>query len=199
MFDRKEASKTVVQTSRRQFGIMGAVAAVAGLASPASAAIGKVKAVAKKASVPSPYGAMEATFIAPESGQHRGLVMWGKGAASAKVAHNLAAQGWAVLLVEEQAGDAQQVNKQARACVEWLESQTAVASTGKSSERAATGLGYGYTLRSVSAALPRFSFANTAQRQEAARSATLFAVPDAVVPHARVASLKDAARQAIAA
>lgn len=199
MTDQRENNGEIMHTSRRQFGIMGAVAAVAGLATPATAAIGVGKTVAKSASIPSPYGAIGATFIAPESGRHRGLVMWGNGPAAAKVAHNLAASGWAVLLVQEQAGDIQQVNRRARACVEWLENQADVAGTGKTSERATVGLGYGYVLRSVSAALPRLSFASATQRQEAAAAATLFAVPDAVVPRARIADLKDAARKVIAA
>jgi hypothetical protein len=196
----QDSSKTAgMRASRRQFGIMGAMAAVAGFSHPAAASMGRVKAISRPTSVSTPNGSLNATFIAPENGQHRGLVMWGQGAASATVAKALAEQGWSVLLVAEPAGDAQQINRQARALIEWLDTQPEVASTGKSSQKSAAGLGYGYTLRSVSAALPRLSFASAAQRRLAAGSATLFAVPDSVVPRARLAGLQGAARQTLAA
>lgn len=120
--------------------------------------------------------------------------MWGTSAASQKVARSLASQGWAVLLVDHASTDDREVTEQARACVAWLEQQDVVASTGKPEARIGNGVGHGYKLRSVSAALPRFSFASADERKMAAASATLFAVPDAVVPAHRTARLQDAAR-----
>lgn len=180
--------------SRRQFGIMGAVAAMAGLAQPAAAATGTSKAVERTVSVPTPFGQADAKFFHPANGQYRGLVMWGSDVGSQKVAQSLAAQGWAVLLVDGSFNDATQVNQEARACVAWLEKQDAVASTGKAPEHGSNSVGYGYRLRTASAALSRFSFANDDERKLAAASATLFAVPDAVVPSHRTARLEDAAR-----
>ena len=198
-----EAKALGLTASRRQFGIMGAVAAMAGLAQPAAAAVGTRKITEAAVSVPTPYGASSARFFHPATGQHRGLVMWGADASSQKVAQSLASQGWAVLLVSPGSGADEhldrQINKEARAYVAWLEAQDVVASTGKGAELTGATVGYGYKLRGVSAALPRFSFANDEQRKVAAASATLFAVPDAVVPSHRTARLQDAARMGMSA
>lgn len=193
-----EIDGEVINTSRRQFGIMGAVAAVAGMASPAMAA-GKSKTVATKVSVPTPHGQSSAHFFHPEGGRHRGLVMWSDGkAASQKVASNLAGQGWAVLLVTDRNVDGahadQTISRDARAYVSWLESQAVVAETGKGAGRVGSELGHGYKLRSVAAVLPRLSLASAEERKAAASTATLFAVPDAVVPSHRTAMLDHAAR-----
>lgn len=187
--------------SRRQFGIMGAVAAIAGMAQPAAAAVNGVgKAAGRSVSIDTPYGVSSAQFFHPATGQHRGLVMWGANAAAEKTAKSLASQGWAVLLVGHGADDEhadRQITKEARAYVAWLEKQDVVASTGKAAEPTIASIGHGYKLRNVSGALSRFSFANAGQREMAAASATLFAVPDAVVPSHRTAALRDAARSRV--
>jgi hypothetical protein len=186
-------TKTGFGASRREFGFMGAIAAVAGIAQPASASAGTRKTVERGVTLET--GAA-GRFFKPSEGEHRGLVMWGKGdAASARVAKRLAADGWAVLLVKsDDAAEGQQMHRDARAYVAWLDKQPGVAATGKPAARTGSGLGHGYSLRNVSAALPRFAFANTEERMAAAASATLFAVPDAVVPAHRVANLNDAAQ-----
>lgn len=185
-------SQVRIGASRREFGFMGAIAAVAGLVQPATAAVAARKTVERAVAL---EAGASGRFFKPADGEHRGLVMWGKGdAASARVAKKLAADGWAVLLVRtDHAAEGQQLHRDARAYVAWLDKQQGVASTGKSAARTGSGLGHGYSLRNVSAALGRFAFANSEERMAAAASATLFAIPDAVVPRQRLARLNDAA------
>lgn len=179
--------------SRREFGLLGAFAAVAGMAQPAAAAVGAHRTVERAVTLEA--GGSARFFKLPE-GEHRGLVMWGRDdAASTRVAKRLAADGWAVLLVKaDDAAESQQLHRDARVYVAWLDKQPGVASTGKAASRAGSGLGHGYSLRSVSAALPRFALVDAEEREAAAASATLFAVPDAVVPAHRIANLNDAAQ-----
>lgn len=185
--------KPATATTRRQFGTLGLVAAACGLAGSVSAAVPKTKIAEPGAMIATGDGNSRASFFHPASGQHRGLVMWGAdGAASQSVAREMAAQGWAVLLVHD-AIDDQRVYQQARTYVAWLEQQDCVASTGQS-ESDGGALGFGYRLRTVGAALPRFGFSTVAQREQAALAATLFAVPDAVLPARKAARLTDAAR-----
>jgi hypothetical protein len=185
--------KTRFGASRREFGFFGAVAAFAGIAQPAGAAVGARKTVERSVTLDT---GIAGRFFKPAEGEHSGLVMWGKGdAASARVAKRLAADGWAVLLVNsDDAAEGQQMHRDARAHVAWLDKQPGVASTGRPAARTGSGLGHGYSLRNVTAALPRFAFADAEERKAAAASATLFAVPDSVVPAHRVANLNDAAQ-----
>ena len=77
MVDKIAGATVIAQTSRRQFGLMGAAAALAGMAKPALAADDNAGTLVRTVSVSMPEGAKSAVFIAPETGKFPGIVMWG--------------------------------------------------------------------------------------------------------------------------
>jgi hypothetical protein len=94
------------------------------------------------------------------------------------VAHQLASQGWAVLLVATQVtDDPDRINQAARKHVDWLVTQSGVAAV-PAKESAAN---HGYSLHSFGAAQPRLSLASRDERRSAAASAVLFAAPAALL------------------
>lgn len=163
-----QSTKSVLNTTRRQFAAMSVAAAAAtGIGSSASAA---------------PLPVAERTvsggaLFAPVSGEHPGLIMFASPAASASanaaVANDLATQGWTVLLVDAPVGDAQQINRAAKAHAATLAGMTGVAKADA-----------GYSLRSFDEAQPLLGIG---KRPAAKRAAALFALP--------VATAKDAARR----
>jgi hypothetical protein len=168
----------VFNPTRRQFAAFGSVAALcSGSAGATSLTVG-----ASSAKAPSHSVHRQGNLFRPESGEHPGLVMFASAAAShsanAAVAEQLASQGWAVLLVESHSSkDPDRINRDARAHVDWLVTQSGVAAI-PAKESAAN---HCYTLRSFCAAQPKFSLASRDERQSASASAVLFAAPAALL------------------
>ena len=180
----KAAMNLAFKPSRRDFAVFGAVAAMgSGAAAPLSAATASATTHS--------LGVKNAgNLFRPETGEHPGLVMFASPAASrsanAAVAHQLASQGWAVLLVDTPAhGDSTRMNRDAKAHAKSLASQPGVLTPKQ-----------GFVLRSFSAAHPSLSLASRAERRAANVSSTLFAVPANVLTQskARLNSLHSAAR-----
>lgn len=136
----------------------------------------------------------------PENDEHPGVVMFASAAASrsanAAVAHQLASQGWAVLLVDApEHADTKRLNRDAQTYTEWLVAQPGVLKPIKAT--AAHGESkHGFVLRSFSAAHPALSLASRTERRAANTSSTLFAAPAAVIAQSkdRLNSLHSAAR-----
>lgn len=164
------ANKPAFNATRRQFAGMGAVAAAAAATGLSVSAKAAPLAVAERA-----LGTSAATLFAPELGEHPGLVMFASPAASrsanAAVAKDLAAQGWAVMLVDAPRGDVQQINLAAKAHAAVLEGQAGVAKDAA-----------GYSLRSFDSGQ-----SSLGKRAAVARGAALFALP--------VGTAKSAARR----
>ncbi len=192
----KSASNLDFSPSRREFAVVGAAATLysgsavaAPLADnfkPAKAAPLKVKADGK--------------LFRPEKGEHPGLVMYASAAATASanaaVAHQLASQGWAVLLVETGAiDDPTRITRETRAHVEYLVAQPGVSGSVAHATYGDSKM-HGFTLRNVSAAQPSLSLASREQRRSAAVCNVLFAAPGALLAkdQARIESLNSAAR-----
>jgi hypothetical protein len=181
--------------SRRQFAALGAVAAIcsgSAAAAPLASSITPLKMGALKVKV-------DGNLFRPEVGEHPGLVMFASAAAAnsanAAVAHQLAAQGWAVLLVETRAvDDPTRITRAARAHVGWLVAQPGVAAPGAQATHGDKM--HGFTLRNVSAAQPSLSLVSREERRSAATCNLLFAVPSGLVTKDRVRfeSLSSAAR-----
>lgn len=182
--------------SRREFAAIGAVTALwsggAGATTLASAARSARSASLKVQNT--------GNLFRPVSDDHPGLVMFASAAASrsanAAVAHQLASQGWAVLLVDApQNADTASLNRDAQAHVDWLVAQPGVLNTKKATTNAGTSE-HGFVLRSFSAAHPTLSLASRSERREANVSSTLFSAPAAILAQSkdRLNSLHSAAR-----
>lgn len=193
---RKPTKNSTFAPSRREFAAIGAATALwsgsAG-AAPLAAAAKPIKAKPLKVQV-------KGGLFRPETGEHPGLVMYSYPAASraanAAVAHQLASQGWAVLLIETDASkNPADINRDAKRHVAWLTAQAGVASSGALAF-AKRGSEHAFALRSYSAALKKFSLADRDQRRNAASSSVLFATPEGLVSksEARRESLFAAAR-----
>lgn len=170
---------------------MGAIAATA-LGWSGTAAAAPVAIVERGVSVPTDLGLASARLFKPDAGEQPGLVMFAFAAASpsanAAVARQLAEQGWSVLLVDAPTGASPKaINRSARAHVAWLKAQPGVVATGGKDD---------FRLRSVVASFPQMSLASRAERQNAAKSSVLFAVPNGEAGNtkARNESLVGAAR-----
>ena len=189
-----EALNLAVKPSRRDFAAFGAVAAMgSSIAAPlaAASASDKPRSLVVK---------NEGGLFRPETGEHPGLVMFASVAAShsanAAVAHQLASQGWAVMLVNApDYTDTVRVNRDAKAHAKWLLAQPGVSKPKKSAAANSTSTD-GFVLRSFSAAHPTLSLASRAERRAANASSTLFAVPatDLAQSKDRLNSLHNAAR-----
>jgi hypothetical protein len=186
------ATKSGFTPSRREFAAFGATAAMCSAnAAPLAAATGVTKSVVQKVKI-------TGNLFQPETGKHPGLVMFASAAASrsanAAVAQQLAAQGWAVMLVDApEHADTAQLNRDAQAHAKWLVSQAGVAAPERASR--AKGLAsHGFVLRSFSAAHPALSLATRTERRAANASGTLFALPTATQSQDRLNSLHSAAR-----
>jgi carboxymethylenebutenolidase len=201
------------QVTRRGFGAIGAAGAFAACAGAAKAKPATL--VESRETVATPHGAAQAWFIRPDTGRHPGVVMWPDAAglrnSTLAVARGLAAQGLSVLVVDRTYREAklaelnsgqgdthhavQLANRDARAFVAWLNAQNSV-QTASAKSGGMSGIGHGYSLRSVSAAHPQLSLATKSERMAAAQSAFLFAVPDATVASMpeQMAKLSEAAR-----
>lgn len=103
-----EADKAAI--SRRKFGIMGGAAVVsAGVAPAAQAGFTLAKGgralTERMVEVPTPDGICDAFFVHPAKGKHPGIIFWpdigGLREAKMQMARRLAAQGYAVLAVNQ--------------------------------------------------------------------------------------------------
>jgi hypothetical protein len=184
------AKKVAFNPNRREFAVLGAVAAFCS----GSASATSLTDTTKSASPVSLTVNRQGNLFRPESGEHPGLVMFAAPAAShsanAAVAQQLASQGWAVLLVENHGtDDPARISRDAHAHADWLVAQPGVAAVSPEGNDAK----HGFTLRSFSAVQPKLSLANREQRQAASASAVLFAAPTDMLAK-RAESLNAAAR-----
>ena len=175
--------------SRRQFAGYGALAAVGAVtgAPAVAAATGARELSERVVTVATPHGPARALFVHPAEGSHPGMVMWpdmaGLREGSMAIGRRLAAQGYAVLVVDRCASKApQQTNRDAKAFAAFLGAQDAVA--------ASTGA---YTLRTVAAFPVVRGLEASAIR--GAQAGFLFAVAPGV-RRSDAAVLRDAARAA---
>jgi carboxymethylenebutenolidase len=129
----REETKSQNSLSRRQFGTVAGVAAVAaGTPSVAMAAggtqIGEVTETA--VSVATPRGAVSGFYVHPAKGAHPGVLAWrgesGLNVTSRNEARGLAKQGYSVLVLDRDAKDPAPVESDAVSAVAWLESQSHV-------------------------------------------------------------------------
>ncbi len=138
--------------SRREFAAFGAAAAFAGCTGMSSGSIGDIAETA--VTVPAEQGSRSGYFIHPANGRHPGVVLWsgaiGLRDAHRDVARQMAAQGWSVLVVDSgNAGhSAQRLNRDAKAHIAWLESQSVVAATSGSG-RKPHQIADGYVLKTI--------------------------------------------------
>ena len=186
-------------------GAAGTFAAFAGTAQAAALELTKGELTRNEltrsqVSIATPHGPANGWFVRPASGQHPGVVMWpdaaGLRSSTQAIASQLAEQGYSVLVVDRSYHRAiasavatgqgngvhadQLVSRDARAFVAWLNGQETVQPAIAAADNI-SGIGNGYSLRSISAAQPRLSLATRSERVAAARSAYLFAVPEATV------------------
>lgn len=91
--------------TRREFAAAGAVAALAGYAPAAAAAVAAGTLVEHMVEVATPDGACDAFFAHPAKGAHPGVILWpdavGLRDAKKAMARRLAAEGYAVLVVNQ--------------------------------------------------------------------------------------------------
>ena len=109
MCDELTEAENAAWLSRRQFGAMGASAAVMAtvpgcMAQPSGmAASGALPTTARAVTITTPDGKADAWFVAPETGKHPAVIMWpdiaGLRAAYKTMAARLASAGYAVLVV----------------------------------------------------------------------------------------------------
>jgi hypothetical protein len=185
-----QSTKAVFNATRRQFAVMGVAAAAAtGIGAPAMAGerLSAAPTITQRlVGVPCETGVSAGTLFAPEGQSLPGLVMYASPAASRNanlaVARQLAGQGWAVLLIDAPSSlDPRLITRDAEKQAAWLDGQTGV-----------TKAQDGYTLRNFTAAFPKLSLASRAERQRAALTGALFAVPNKL--QAKHDSLNEAAR-----
>lgn len=186
----KTTKATGLGATRREFAAFGAAAAAAtGIGAPAFAserlpAAGHI--VERMVGVPGEMGSSAGILFAAEGQSLPGLVMYASPAAGRSanlaVARQLAGRGWAVMMIDAPTGsDPREIARNAERHAALLDAQPGVA---KASD--------GYTLRSFTAAFPKLSLASKAERQLAAQSGALFAVPNKL--SAKHDSLNEAAR-----
>jgi len=109
MCDELTEAENAAWLSRRQFGVMGAGAAVIAtmpgcMAQPASSSVpGALPTKGRAVTVTTPDGKVDAWFFTPETGKHPAVIMWpdiaGLRAAYKTMAARLASAGYAVLVV----------------------------------------------------------------------------------------------------
>lgn len=122
-------AKTQSAVSRRQFGTVAGIAAIAaGTPGVAMAANGNVGEVTERiVSLTTPKGAVEGFFVHPAKGNHPGVVAWrgktGLNVTRRTEARRLATQGYSVLVLDRDAGDATPIESDAAGAVAWLEAQ----------------------------------------------------------------------------
>ena len=129
----REETKTDKSLSRRQFGTVAGVAAVAagtpGVAMAANS--GKVAEIAERSvSLSTPAGAVEGYYVHPAKGIHPGVVAWrgdaGLNVASRNEARRLATQGYSVLVLDRDGKDPAPIESDATGAVAWMEAQANV-------------------------------------------------------------------------
>lgn len=116
--------------SRRQFGAITGAAAVAagtpGIAQAANSAA-SAKITERTVSVARANGTVGGYFIHPAKGANPAVLSWRDGGAlgegTRNAARRLAKQGYAVLVLDRDSGDAGAIEGDADAAVKWLEAQ----------------------------------------------------------------------------
>ena len=100
-----DAADSGKRMTRREFAAAGAVAALAGYAPAATAAVASGTLAERSVEVTTPDGACDAFFVHPAKGAHPGVILWpdALGLRDAKkiMARRLAAEGYAVLAVNQ--------------------------------------------------------------------------------------------------
>lgn len=126
----REDSKAQKPLSRRQFGAVAGVAAVAagtpGMAMAAgSSPIAEV--TERTVSVSTPRGSVDGYFVHPAKGVHPGVLAWrgeaGLGVTTRNDARRLAKQGYSVLVLDRDSNDAAPIESDAQGAVAWLGAQ----------------------------------------------------------------------------
>ena len=126
----REETKTDRSFSRRQFGTVAGVAAVAagtpGVAMAAGSA-NVAEVTERTVSLSTPTGSVSAYFVHPAKGEHPGVVAWrgetGINVASRNDARRLAKQGYSVLVLDRDSADAAPIESDALGAVAWMETQ----------------------------------------------------------------------------
>lgn len=126
----REETKSQGSLSRRQFGTVAGVAAVAastpGVAMAAGGAqIGEV--AEKTVSLATPRGTVGGYFVYPAKGAHPGVLAWrgetGLNVTSRNEARSLAKKGYSVLVLDRDTSDAAPVESDATSALAWLQAQ----------------------------------------------------------------------------
>lgn len=128
-----ETTKTQSSLSRRQFGSVAGVAAVAAGTPGVAMAAGSVgfgEVTERSVSLPTASGSVDGYFVHPAKGAHPGVLAWrGEGAinvTSRNQARRLATQGYSVLVLDRDAGNPAPIEDDAKSAVDWLEKQAHV-------------------------------------------------------------------------
>lgn len=128
----REELKTEKSLSRRQFGTVAGVAAVAAGTPGVAMAAGKSSAeVTERAvSLATPKGSVTGFFVYPAKGTHPGVVAWrgenGLNVTSRNEARRLAKQGYSVLVLDRDGSDPAPIESDAVGAVAWMEAQSNV-------------------------------------------------------------------------
>lgn len=129
----KKSTNTGSAVSRRQFGAAAGVAAVAAGTPIIASAHGSADSASVSESIVSVQtenGAVQGFFAHPSKGQHPGVLTWRNGGSlglsSRNEARRLAGQGYSVLVLDRDGGDARAVEAETLDAVAWLEKSNAV-------------------------------------------------------------------------
>lgn len=124
-----EDTKAQGALSRRQFGTVAGVAAVAaGTPGMALAAGGDIGEITERAvALPTANGSVEGFFVHPAKGTHPAVLSWrggsGLNVTSRTEARRLAKHGYSVLVLDRDAGDAAPIETDVTGATAWLEAQ----------------------------------------------------------------------------
>ncbi len=122
--------RTGTTVSRRQFGATAGIAVIGtGILGMAllDKPRGTLATVGQPVSMGDPANPTMGYFVRPQSGKHPGVVSWRSGdtmtEADRDEARELAAKGYAVLVIDRSSGDARSVPNDARVATWWLKHQ----------------------------------------------------------------------------
>lgn len=128
-----EKTETKTTVSRRQFGAAAGAAAVAAGTPGVAMARGSTniaEVTESMVTIPSAAGAVQAFFTRPAKGAHPAVLTWrdqsGLGVDSRSEARRLAKQGFSVLILDRDGGDAPKIEADAKDAVAWLENHNSV-------------------------------------------------------------------------
>jgi carboxymethylenebutenolidase len=128
-----EEAKAQGSFSRRQFGTVAGVAAVAAGTPSVAMATGSAKigdVTERTVSLSTSTGSVSGYFVHPAKGEHPGVLAWrGEGAINVTTrneARRLAKEGYSVLVLDRDSGDPAPIEDDAKSAVAWLEQQAHV-------------------------------------------------------------------------